>query len=232
VTVYAITPRSNADAIVDCVNLGYLTADMVTLDPTYGEGAFWRRWRPRHLVACDLNPAKSPIGYPVDFTELPWPRCFDAVIFDPPYKLNGTGGSHASDHRFGVDTAGVPWRERLDLAAEGVREAARVLVPGGTLLIKCQDQVASGAVRWQSHDLARVAALAGCPLVDSLIVPNHIGQPPERGCRRCHRTGHERVRVAPVCSNCGGSGWVTTTQHHARRNYSTLLIHRKAGRRR
>jgi SAM-dependent methyltransferase len=231
VTVLALAARTNADAIVDVVELGYLSADMVTLDPTFGEGAFWRRWRPAHLVACDLNPTKSPIGYPVDFTDLPWPRCFDAVVFDPPYKLNGTGGSHASDHRFGVDTAGVAWQARYRLIEAGIREAARVLVPGGTLLVKCQDQVASGAVRWQTHDFARVAALAGCPLVDSLIVPNHVEQPAERGCRRCHRTGHERVRVAPVCTNCGGSGWVTPSQVHIRRNYSTLLVHRKARRR-
>jgi hypothetical protein len=225
-TVFAIAARTNADAIVDCVKLGYLHADMVTLDPTYGEGAFWRRWRPRHLVACDLNPAKSPLGHPIDFTELPWPRCFDAVIFDPPYKLNGTGGSHVSDARFGVDTA-VPWKARYRLIEDGIREAARVLVPGGTLLIKCQSQVASGSVRWQDMDFATVAAQAGCPMIDSLLVPNHVEQPPARGCRRCRRTGHETIRVNPVCSSCHGAGWITPDQVHARRNYSTLLICRK-----
>lgn len=79
---------TNADLIVECHQLGYLRDDDRVLDPTYGLGTFWRDWRPADLVACDLNPAKSPLGVSVDFTALPWEdEAFDAVVFDPPYKL-------------------------------------------------------------------------------------------------------------------------------------------------
>ena len=34
-------------------------------------------------------------GFTVDFTDLPVEDdTFDTVVFDPPYKLDGTGGSH------------------------------------------------------------------------------------------------------------------------------------------
>lgn len=193
--------RTNAQLIEHCVQLGYLRADQVTLDVTYGVGGFWRRWRPDHLVAADLDPERSRVGFPVDFTELPWPRCFDVVLLDPPYKLNGTGGSHASDDRYGVATTGVSWQARHALIRSGITEAARVLVAGGVLLVKCQDQVCAGAVRWQTREFADHAELVGCTLVDQLHLLGHRPQP-------------------------GGR-----SQHHARRNYSTLLVCRKAGRR-
>ena len=219
--------RTNAELMLDVVELGYLDRTMVTLDPTWGLGRFWKRWRPDHLVGSDLDPAKSPIGFPVDFTELPWPRCFDAVVLDGPYKLNGSGGSHASDGAYGVATKGVSWRARHGLIRDGITEAARVLVPGGTLLVKCQDQVCGGDVRWQTREFADHAESVGCTLIDTLLLPGRRAQPLEQRCRRCWGTGHERVRVRPVCSACAGAGWIDPHQEHARRNYSSLLVCRK-----
>jgi hypothetical protein len=194
------TARTNAHLIEQVVQLGYLSRSHITLDPTYGKGGFWRRWRPDVLVAADLDPARSRVGFPVDFTELPWPRCFDAVVFDPPYKLNGTGGSLASDDRYGVATRGISWQARHAMICDGITDAIRVLVPGGTLLVKCQDQVCAGAVRWQTREFADHAERAGCTLIDQLHLVGHRPQPPGRN------------------------------QYHARRNYSTLLVLRKARR--
>ena len=72
---------------------------------------------------------------------------------------------------------------------------------------------------------------AGCRLVEMVHLPGHRAQPEWQACRRCQRTGHERVRVNPVCTSCGGAGWFRPTQAHAHRNYSTLLICRKGRRR-
>ena len=226
------TARTNAELVLDVVRLGHLERGMVTLDPTYGSaGGFWRRWRPERLVACDGDPAKSPIGYPVDFTELHWPdRCFDAVVLDPPYKLNGSGGSHASDARYGVATSGTSWKSRHALINAGIAECARVLAPGGTLLVKCMDQVCGGAVRFQTREFADTAERAGCTLVDQLHLPGWRPQPEWQKCRRCWGTGHERVRVHPTCTSCAGAGWFRPHQEHAHRNYSTLLVCRKARR--
>lgn len=224
------TARSNAELVLDVVRLGHLDRHMITLDPTWGLGRFWTRWHPDHLVGSDLDPSRSPIGFPVDFTDLPWARCFDAVVFDPPYKLNGSGGSHASDSAYGVAARGVSWQARHALITAGIAECARVLVPGGTLLVKCQDQVCGGAKRWQTREFADAAERAGCELVEQLHLPGWRPQPEWQACRRCQRTGHEPVRVHPVCTSCGGAGWFRPRQHHAAANYSTLLVCRKARR--
>ena len=64
---------TNGHLIADCVRLGYLRGDWKILDPTYGLGVMWCVWRPWDLTACDLDLDKSPVGYPVNFTTLPWP---------------------------------------------------------------------------------------------------------------------------------------------------------------
>ena len=83
--------RTSAELMLDVVELGYLDRTMVTLDPTWGLGRFWKRWRPDHLVGSDLDPAKSPIGFPVDFTELPWPRCFGRRRAGRPVQAERVG---------------------------------------------------------------------------------------------------------------------------------------------
>jgi hypothetical protein len=223
--------RSNAELVRDCARLGYLSRSMHVLDPTYGKaGGFWRLWRPDHLVACDLDPTRSPIGFGVDFTELPFPRTFDAVTLDGPYKLNGSGGSHESDDRFGVATSGVSWQAKHALIVAGIAEAARVLVPGGTLLVKCQDQVCGGAVRFQTDEFTAAAHSVGCSKIDALHLVGHRPQPEWQTCRRCKGTGLEKLRVHPVCQSCHGAGRFRPTQQHALRNHSTLLVFRKARR--
>ncbi len=189
--------RNNAELIRDAVvPLGYLAADMRVLDPTWGLGRFWSLWRPDHLTASDLDPAKSPLGRSVDFTAMPWPdQSFDAVVFDPPYKLNGTGGSHPSDAGYGVANS-VRWQDRHRLICDGITESVRVLRPGGMLLIKCQDQVCSGKVRWQTDEFTHHAEADGCRKVDRFDLPSYRPQP----------TGRRQV--------------------HARRNHSTLLVFR------
>lgn len=174
--------RSNADLIADCARLGYLHEDWYTLDPTYGAGTFWKAWRPVTLVATDIDPRRSPWGDSVDFTKLPWSdRLFDAVVFDPPYKLNGTPDPTV-DKRYGIHQP-ARWQDRMELIRLGVHECARVL-GRGYLLIKCQDQVCSGKVRWQTDEITKWAAACGLGKVDRLDFPTYRPQP--KGRRQVH----------------------------------------------
>ena len=183
---------SNAELIADCARLGYLRPEWRTLDCTYGFGTFWKAWRPDHLTGCDLIPEKSPLGESVDFRFLPWPdRYFDAVVFDPPYKLNGTPTDEV-DGRYGVHVA-TTREERMALIRDGLTECARVL-GAGYLLMKCQDQVNGGRVRWQTIEFTNHAQTLGLELVDRFDMLGHRAQPPGR------------------------------RQVHARRNSSTLLV--------
>ena len=187
---------TNGDLILDVVELGYLYKSDLVLDPTYGLGVFWRKWKPNNLVASDLDPEKSPTGQSVDFCNLPHPDGeFDAVVLDPPYKLNGTPST--PDERYGVDVV-RSWQDRHRLIRDGITEGVRVLRSGGVLLLKCQDQVCSGKVRWQTIEFANHAASCGGMTLEDVFMPT--GHRPQPGGRR---------------------------QLHARRNYSSLMVFQK-----
>jgi len=158
-TIYAAHNwPSNAHMIADVAKLGYITG--LVLDPTYGiHGGFWKVWRPDGLVTHDIKLDG------VNFLHLPYPDAtFDTVTFDPPYKLSGTPASAGFDTRYGVDRY-KRWQDRIQLMVRGLTECFRVLKPGGHLLAKCQDQVCSGAKRWQTDILtARAAELGHCKI--------------------------------------------------------------------
>lgn len=186
---------TNGHLIEDVARLGYLRKEWRTLDCTYGYGTFWKIWQPDELVASDGAVDRSPIGYAVDFTDLPWgTREFYVVVFDPPYKLNGTPDTEGVDERFGVHKV-TRWQDRIDLMRRGLVECARVA--DHHLLVKCQDQVCSGKVRWQTTEMIRTAEKCGFGLVDRFDFLGGRPQDPERG------------------------------QVHARHNSSQLLVFRR-----
>lgn len=198
-TVLAATPwRTNAELVGAVRDLGYIGDDDQVLDATYGLGRWWTIWRPTLLIGTDLDPAKSQTGDSVDFRALPFDAgSFDVVCLDPPYRLNGTPDL-PFDAGYGIAEASR-WQDRHQLIRDGIDDCARVLRAGGRLLLKCQDQVCSGRVRWQTLEFANHAAGLGLELVDRLDMLGHRPQPPGR------------------------------RQVHARRNYSTLLVLRKGG---
>jgi hypothetical protein len=201
-TVYALgTRKNNADLMVDCRTLGYLSDEMVILDPTYGEGKFWKKWMPPLLIASDLYvPAPGVVDW--DFTAMPvGDAAYDAVVFDPPYQLNGTStgrGPSAKDEGYGVHGEYRSWQAKHSLIRAGITEAVRVTKPKGMVLVKCMDQVCSGQKRWQTHEFTRHAESLGCRLVDMMHVGGTSKQPAGR------------------------------SQVHAQGDFSTLLIFRKA----
>ena len=191
--------KTNAEAIEDCAKLGYIGPGDLTIDLTYGLGRFWTRWKPDELHCADLNPDKSP-DFPdgLDATATGFlDSCYDVVVVDPPYKLNGKsgqGGPASSDADYGVDGDYMPVGARMNLMRNMLTEANRIVKPGGVVLYKCQAQVVSGNVMWQDRVMAQHAEHVGMRHIDSLFV--------------------EGVRAQP-------SG---RRQIHARRNYSTLLV--------
>lgn len=189
---------TNGHLIADVHRLGYIP-DGPVLDVTYGAGTWWKVWRPEHLVAHDLDPDKAPDGTSTDFRHLPHPDgAFVAVAYDPPYKLNGTP-THAVDDRYGVAGAYTSVADRHQLIYDGLVECARVLAPGGHLLVKCQDQVNAGKVRWQTDLITSWSADLDLEKVDAFLMLGGRAQPDGR------------------------------RQVHARRNFSTLLVMRRPG---
>jgi hypothetical protein len=181
---------NNGHLIAACARLGYLKKSWLTLDPTYGYGTFWKVWKPRELVACDLNPDKSPIGFSVDFTDLPWEdRTFMASVYDGPYKLNGKpSDSGGVDERFGVEQY-TRWQDRMALLVHGAVEVARVTEE--YMLVKCQDQVVSSKIRWQTRILEEVLELQGFGLKDRFEYLSRRAQPKKaNGKKRKQKNAH------------------------------------------
>lgn len=213
----AHTWRSNAFLIEDVARLGWLRSEWETLDPTWGRGVFWKRWRPDRLVASDLYTMPERLIYrdgvivhtgrpSFDFRAMPYPDAsWDAVVLDPPYKLNGTP-TEKVDTPYGVDKV-MPWQERMQMIRDGITECARVVKPRGIVLVKCQAQVVSGAIRWQDIEFTNHAATKGLTLVDRFdLLGTGRNQP-----QRTRKDGKPSV------------------QQHAYGRPSSLLVFRKVG---
>lgn len=173
VTIFAAHAwPSNAELIADCAALGYLHADWLTLDPTYGRGVWWKKWQPENLVGHDI----ALDG--VDFRDLPYgDNTFDAVAFDPPYVSVGgrkTTGIAEMHDRFGLTDAPTTPAGVQELINAGLDECVRVLKPKGYLLVKCQDYVSSGKLWLGTHWTLSTALEAGLTCVDRF---EHHGPP-------------------------------------------------------
>lgn len=176
---------SNAALMEACRTLGYLGDGRRTLDATFGLGNFWTLWRPDGLVALDryvvTPPERRPVDLVADFTRLPFAdRTFEDAVFDGPYKLNGTpSDTDGADTRYGV---GGPvytrWQDRMTLLRQGLQSCA--WVTSRTLLVKCQDQVCSGRMRWQTTYLVEAAEAVGFGLVDRFDFLSYRAQPEGR----------------------------------------------------
>ena len=156
---------TNAELIEDVARLGYLSGQI--LDCTYGYGTFWKNWRPAEdrFVACDIDEAKSPLGVSINFCKLPFnSERFDSVVFDPPYKMNGTSRpeDRAADERYGVHIP-ARWQDRMQLICDGLIECMRV--SRRYVLAKCMDQVVSGRKVWQMFELPDPASLINATIV-------------------------------------------------------------------
>lgn len=245
--VRAIDPRirTNAQLIANAWRLGYINPPV--LDCTFGLGKWWtdmadvierhnRGRRIPYLTATDIDSERSPDwASGLDYRDLhPFKDGqFATVCYDPAYKMNGSGGSHEADERYGADTK-LTIPQRIEILYGGLDECKRVTKVGGHLLVKCQDQVVSGRVFWQTHTVTlRVVGSPESPsdhyddwwggfgqpdqprwsdpewradqwrLVDSMLLIGEMVQPKK------NRDGTKRE------------------QRHVRRNYSTLLIFRR-----
>lgn len=246
----AIEWRSNADMIVDMVQLGYLRDSDRIVDMTYGRGKWWGKWREPD-VGYDLfetfEPGEAPphLVTGVDFRRIvrdghERERSADVAAFDPPYVC--VGGRETTTlpdftNRYGIDTAPSSPAKLHEMNAAGLAEAYWLLVPGGVALVKCADYVSSGHLQPASHWLLDRALSLGFQLLDRFYHVGHVRAQPERTrkCGTCKGTA-----VGPPIDGPGGVGFATcpdcvngrqrSTQVHARQNLSHLFVLRKAKR--
>jgi len=140
--------RNNSELINDVRKLGFLDGNV--LDATYGEGAFWNTWSPDALTTNDI---KKPADHSYSFLCFPvsWFNRFDSVVFDPPYKLNGTPSNDKVDSNYGVGGERyTPVSSRLSLISSGALSCLRCVKESGFLIVKVMDQVSGGRMYYQT----------------------------------------------------------------------------------
>jgi hypothetical protein len=189
---------TNARLIAEAVvPLGYIEGDVFDATVGLNEG-FWSIYRPRVLSTNDLNAPNA--DFHEDFRMFSFDdRACDTVVFDPPYKLNGTPAMGDMDSRFGTaDEHGKLNRDgKLAMIRDGAVECYRIT--SKWLLVKCMDQVEGGQMRWQTVMVHNALDQLGARLVDRFdFLTTPRPQPGNRG------------------------------QKTARSNYSTLLVFRRA----
>jgi hypothetical protein len=157
--VSSVIRGSNGVLIGRVAQLGYLGGpDDLVLDVTPGRGLWWTRYRPTNLVAGEgdfRHRAEADDSVPV-------------VCFDPPYISTGSRDTSTVDDlydRYGLGEA-KGWRAIRQLIDDGLAECARILQPGGYLLVKCMDYVESGRKVWNTFHVFNTADVLGLRLVD------------------------------------------------------------------
>lgn len=195
---------SDQDCLRDLIPL-HARPNPIILDVTYGAGRIWRRlpWQPVERVDCRPLPNLTWVG---DFCFLPleWSARFDIVVFDPPH-ITEAGRTSRYVERFGASVETVQHSaDIVHLYRPFLREAHRVLKPGGVVLAKIGDQVHRGVMRWQVVDF--VLAARETP-----------------GLTACDR----QIKDEPRASTLYGHNW--RIQRHARRAEVFWLVVRKGG---
>ena len=176
-------------------------------DVTYGSGVFWKRVPSDSYIvkATDLKTG-------TDCTKLPYQAdSIDCVVLDPPYmeglfrrkkgQLAGSGtyGAFRSFYSNGASTHGDGPKYHdavLDLYFRAGAEAARVLKLGGTLIVKCQDEVSANVQRLTHVELINAYSTVGFFAKDLFVLV------------RTNRPGVSRI----------------LKQRHARKNHSYFLV--------
>lgn len=155
----------------------------VVADVTYGRGVFWRnvdktKYR---LLATDIRDG-------TDCRELPYgPDSLDCVVLDPPYMEGATQNTaYRTGHSAFAAYYGLAEikqsRDRyrgaiLRLYLDACDEAARVLKPGGILIVKCQDEVCANRQRFTHIEIVNALSETGRYRAKDLFVVVRTNRP-------------------------------------------------------
>jgi hypothetical protein len=169
----------------------YVPKGSTVADVTYGKGVFWRRVPPDAY-----NLLKTDISHGVDSRNLPYGQeTIDCLVFDPPYMHTPGKGAHKGHqnyenyYRNNQARSDLKYHEAvLDLYFSSAREAWRVLRPGGTYIVKCQDEVCANLQRMTHVEIINEYANLGFVAEDLFVVVRN-GKP---GVSRLLRQAHAR----------------------------------------
>jgi hypothetical protein len=167
-------------------------------DMTYGNGQFWKNLsQPKYKF--DIDPQVAGVEKACS-TKLPLAsEALGSVVFDPPFltyvraKREGNG-SMIMANRF----AGY-WRydELEEHYRDTLREAYRVLKPGGVMVFKCQDIIHNHRMHCTHAKVISWAETEGFRLEDLFVLPakHRLPSPNRAGTQKHARIFHSYFLV-------------------------------------
>jgi hypothetical protein len=174
------------------------------LDATYNAGRFWKQ-STRQVISMDIEPRHNPMIVGDNRKMMGVPSAhFGAVVYDPPHV--GPQGRDKSRKKFDLDfgaTVECGKEQNWNLSylyPPFLKQARRVLKPGGLLLAKITDMVNNHRSKWAHCDFMRMAGEAGFAVCDLII----------------------KIRRGPMLSD----RWKEA--HHARKRHCFWIVCRNA----
>ena len=166
--------RANSAQIVQKILEIYEPNPPLIADVTHGLGVFWRKESLKQIPFFDkerlviTSDMKRDADVRADFRTLPYrDKTFGAIFLDPPWgNLSTAPRKTGTAERYKLEPISV--KDLRALYTEGMEEAARILAPGGFLVIKCQDQVCSGQRHWFSQDIFEHGLTLNLKIVDRM----------------------------------------------------------------
>jgi hypothetical protein len=163
------------------------------VDATYSTGGFYKDGRvPEPSWKFDINPQRPGV-IAADCRDLPLDdSCVMSVIIDLPF-LHQPGADSIMGQRF----SGVHSQNDLrQLHHDALLEAHRVLMPGGIVVVKCQDVIESGKQKLQHCYVWEGAQTVGFEDLDLFIILKKTTMVGHNWDRQVHaRRGHSYFMV-------------------------------------
>ena len=207
--IYTASTGKNAPVFLDILRL-YVPNGANGCDVTYGKGVFWSEAARAHvgeLLATDITDGVCLSALP-HATESQ-----DFHVLDPPYmcgffrpkasqkaQLNHSDFSDRYGNHGGTGYKGHYYHAAVEaIYSDGIREAWRVLKPGGIQITKVQDEVSSHKQHLTHCHVVCSAQQEGFEVLDLFVVV------------RADKPHGRRIQ----------------NQEHARKNHSYFLVFRK-----
>lgn len=177
--------------------------DSFDADLTYGHGNFYKHGIPEPRLRFDIEP-QCPGVQQCDSTQLPLPDAYlHSAVFDPPFLTYVRAGRTGNGKMLMAGRFGGYWRyDELEAHYRAtLKEAGRVLAPGGVLVFKCQDIVHNHRLHPTHINVVRWAAEVGFRLDDMFVLTaNHRMPSPNRKGRQRHARIHHSYFLVLVRS--------------------------------